>query len=358
MTDDRPACLCYHGLMKAQTEPLIFDRSDGQELRINMISPWLKRHHEALGLTSPAKIVKLSLDGGFTCPNRDGSKGTGGCLFCSESGSGDMASSLDGAPGAIGDALSRQIRLLSKKWPAGKYDVRYMAYFQSHTNTYAPVSQLRAKFEAALEVPGVVGLAIATRPDCIPDDVLDLLAELNEKTFLWVELGLQTIHDETARAMNLCHCLADYDDAVRRLSARGIRVVTHLILGLPGETRGMMLDSVRHACRSLDPAGGTSGGADRHIFGLKLHMLNVVRGSGLARTQPDYVPFRSMEDYIDLLISALEIIPPDITLHRISGDAPRSTLIAPAWSYKKRTILNNIHKELRLRGTWQGAALR
>jgi len=330
-------CGDYCGKIIAMKTPIIFDTSDGQELRINMISSWLKSHYEELGLAAPAKIVKLSLDGGFTCPNRDGSKGTGGCLFCSESGSGDMASTIED-----------QIKLLSDKWPADKYNLKYMAYFQSHTNTYAPVEELQEKFEAALKVPDIVGLAIATRPDCIPDDVLDLLTELNEKTFLWVELGLQTIHDTTARAMNLCHNLADYDDAVRRLTDRGIRVVTHLILGLPGETREMMLDSVRYACRSID---GTAG---RHIFGLKLHMLNLVRGSGMAQAMPDYVPFDSMEEYIDLLIEALEIIPPGITLHRISGDAPRATLIAPDWSYKKRTILNAIHRELRQRDTWQG----
>ena len=244
--------------------------------------------------------------------------------------------------------MHRQIQLLSEKWPADKYDVKYLAYFQSHTNTYAPVEELRQKFEAALEAPDVVGLAIATRPDCLPDDVLDLLSELNEKTFLWVELGLQTIHDETAQAMNLCHTLADYDDAVLRLTARGIRVVTHLILGLPGESREMMLESVRYACRPIGDA------ADSCIFGLKLHMLNVVRGSGMAQTMPDYIPFDSMEEYIDLLIAALEIVSPEITLHRISGDAPRSTLIAPAWSYQKRTILNNIHREMRQRNTWQG----
>ena len=320
-------------------EPIIFDTSDGQQLRINMISPWLKHHYAELGLDRPAKIVKLSLDGSFTCPNRDGSKGTGGCLFCSESGSGDMASRT----------AEEQIRLLSGKWPADKYNLKYIAYFQSHTNTYAPVDELRKIFEAALETPDVVGLAIATRPDCIPEDALDLLTELNEKTFLWVELGLQTIHDKTASAMNLCHSLADYDDAVERLTSRGIRVVTHLILGLPGETREMMLDSVRHACRPVSFGGGYG-----RVFGLKLHMLNVVRGSGMAQTMPDYIPFDSMDEYIDLLISALEIIPPEITLHRISGDAPRATLIAPAWSYQKRTILNTIHKEMRLRNTWQG----
>ena len=320
--------------------PIIFDSSDGQDLRINMISPWLKKRFGC-------KVIKLALDGGFTCPNRDGSKGCGGCLFCSESGSGDMASSLRDGSGAdaIAEALSDQIDLLSRKWPEAKY----LAYFQSHTNTYAPVSELREKFEPALEHPDVLGIAVATRPDCLPDDVIDYLAELNKKTFLWVELGLQTIHDETARAMNLCHNLADYDDAVARLTARGIRVVTHLILGLPGETQEMMEQSVRYVC------GGSTD--ETNIFGLKLHMLNVVKGSGLCETMPDYVPFDSIEEYVDLLIDMIEIIPSDITIHRISGDAPRSTLIAPEWSYKKRTILNMIHNQMRLRNTWQGKSL-
>ena len=381
-------------------DPIIFDTSDGQELRINMISPFLKKQFGR-------KIVKLSLDGGFTCPNRDGSKGTGGCLFCSESGSGDMASctidtagstvdtpgstvgtagstvdtedSTVGTPGStspgsadwsvrvsdITSALDRQIRLLSDKWP----DAGYIAYFQSHTNTYADVNYLRQLFYGALEHPEVVGIAIATRSDCISDDVLELLHELNQKTFLWVDLGLQTIHDETAKAMNLCHTLADYDDAVARLTECGIRVVTHLILGLPGEDRQMMLDSVRYVCSHtnngisgnlcLDEAvpNKSDSSSTQHIFGIKLHMLNVVKGSGMEVAYPGYIPFETMDDYIDILIDCIENIPPDITVHRISGDAPRSILIAPEWSYRKRTILNEIHRQMRLRNTWQGKAL-
>ena len=335
-----------------QNKPIIFDTSDGQELRINMISPYLKKQFGR-------KIVKLSLDGGFTCPNRDGTKGTGGCLFCSESGSGEMASRTGASncePVSSSDviqniraAMDAQIKLLSDKWP----DAGYIAYFQSHTNTYADVNYLRQLFYGALEHPDVVGLAIATRSDCLPEDVLDLLDELNQKTFLWVELGLQTIHDSTAKAMNLCHTLADYDDALRRLTERNIRVVTHLILGLPGESRQMMLDSVRYVC------GSHSGFLESspHTFGIKLHMLNVVKGSGLAEAYPDYVPFETMDEYIDLLIEAIENIPPDITVHRISGDAPRSILIAPEWSFRKRTILNEIHRQMRLRNTWQGKAL-
>ena len=311
--------------------PVIFDTSDGQDLRINMIGSWLKRRFGR-------KIVKLSIDGGFTCPNRDGSKGWGGCVFCSDSGSGDLASSISGDD--IAAALEEQIQPLSVKWPRAGY----IAYFQSHTNTYGPAEKLRELFTAALRHPDVIGLAVATRPDCLSDEALDVLAELGEQTFLWVELGLQTIHDETARAMNLCHTLADYEDAVRRLHARGLRVVTHLILGLPGETREMMLDSVRYVCRQQNG----------QLFGLKLHMLNVVSNSALPSRYPDYDPFPSIDVYTDLLIEALELIPPEITIHRISGDAPRPVLIAPEWSWRKRTILNEVHRKMRTRNTWQG----
>ena len=312
--------------MSQKNLPLIFDTSDGQQLRINTVNTYLKNKFGA-------KVAKLSLDGKFTCPNRDGSKGTGGCLFCSASGSGDMAA----GSGDISDDIDSQIRLLSDKWP----DASYLAYFQSHTNTYAPADELRRKFFEALEHPAISGIAIATRPDCIPDDVLELLKELNEKTFLWVELGLQSIHRPTMEAMNLCYTLEDYDKAARRLISANIRVVTHLILGLPGESSEMMLESVKHVC-------------NEKIFGIKLHMFNLVKGSQMEKTHPGYVSFKSIDEYTDLLISALELIPPDITLHRISGDAPRSTLIAPEWSYKKRTILNTIHREMKNRNTWQG----
>ena len=351
---------------------VIFDRSDGQDLRINSISTYLKTRFGG-------KVVKLSVDGGFTCPNRDGSKGVGGCAFCSSSGSGDMAS---GSGDPLAD-LDSQIALLSSKWPHAKY----IAYFQSHTNTYAPVDVLRAKFERALSHPEVVGIAIATRPDCLPPEVVDYLTELSSRTFLWVELGLQSIHPATQQAMNLCYTTADYDAAVATLLDRGIRVVTHLILGLPGETREDMAASVRHVCAvggfgetagsSADAASDAISGAASDaisgaasdaisgaascghaeapgLFGLKLHMFNLVSGSPMATTHPDYVSFSSIEEYIDTVIEMIELVPAGITLHRISGDAPRSTLIAPEWSYRKRTILNGIHKEMRRRDTWQG----
>ena len=323
------------------TKPIIYDKSDGQQLRINMISPWLKNHYTDLGLETPAKIIKLSIDGGFTCPNRDGSKGTGGCLFCSETGSGDMASRACSGED-VRRALGEQIELLSRKWPGGKYNLKYIAYFQSHTNTYAPLEKLQELFESALSHPDVAGIAIATRPDCIGEDVLDYLEELNRRTFMWVELGLQTIHRETSDKMNICCSREEYDDAVKRLEERGIRTVTHLILGLPGETREMILESVKHV--ALRPG----------CFGMKFHMLNVVKGSGMEQKYADYVPFETIEDYVNLLIEVIENVPPEVTIHRISADAPRNILIAPEWSYKKRTILNTVHNTMREKNSWQG----
>ena len=276
-----------------------------------------------------AKVIKLSLNAGFTCPNRDGSKGFDGCIFCSELGSGDMASDING-----------QIELLSKKWTTDKY----IAYFQSYTNTYAPVSELKEKFYSAIKHPGVVGIAIATRPDCLSSDVLTLLDELNKKTFLWVELGLQTVHDETAKNINRCYHFSDFDTAMKKLSALEVKSVVHLILGLPGETKEQMLESVKIVCK-YNP------------FGIKLHLLNIIEGSAITTLYPEYVPFDSIDEYVNLVCDALEIIPPDITIHRLTADAPRKLLIAPKWSYKKRTILNNIYKEMKSRGSWQGCKL-
>jgi uncharacterized protein len=281
------------------------------------------------------KIVKLSLDAGFTCPNRDGTKGTGGCSFCSPGGSGELAGDMD-----------EQMGMLSSKWPAAK---GYLAYFQSHTNTYAPVERLRQLYEEALACPGIVGLAIATRPDCLGDDVLDLLDELNQKTFLWVELGLQTIHNHTAEEMNRGYPLSQYDDAVIALDRLNIRTVVHLILGLPGESRYDMARSVEYVTRPL-PGG-------RRIYGIKLHLLNVVKGSALARTHPEFIPFDSPDEYINLVCDLLPLIPSEITIHRLTGDVPRSLLIAPQWSYKKRTILNGIVHEMIRRGKKQGCDL-
>lgn len=292
------------------------------EERYNTISTWLKKQFGQ-------KTVKLSIDGGFTCPNRDGTKSTGGCIFCSSMGGGDFASTI-----------SSQISLIADKWPNAKY----IAYFQNHTNTYAPADELRRKYYDALSDPLISGIAIATRPDCLPDDVLDLLSEINESHFLWVELGLQSIHEKTGELINRCCSLEDYDKAIKALNDRGIRTVVHLILGLPGETRQDMTDSVSYVAKS---------GA----WGLKLHMLNVVKGSLMETLYKDYNSFDSIEEYVNFVCDLLEIIPPEIVIHRLTADAPRKILITPEWSYRKRTILNGINAELKRRGTYQGSAL-
>lgn len=298
--------------------------------RYNSISDFLKKEFGG-------KTVKLSVDAGFTCPNRDGSKGTGGCAFCSEGGSGELAAHSS----SMAESVTEQIDRLSAKWP----DANYIAYFQSFTNTYAPVEVLKERYYAALDDPRISGIAIATRPDCLPDDVLDLLEDINKEHFTWVELGLQSVHRETQDAMNLCYTTEDYDRAVSELKKRGIRFVTHLILGLPGETEEMMFESLHRVCD--DPS--------KRPFGLKLHLMNIVKTSPLYKAMPDYIPFVSMDEYVDLAVRCLEIIPPEITIHRLTGDVPRKILASPEWSYRKRTILNAINKELVIRGSCQGA---
>ncbi|MCF0150271.1 MAG: TIGR01212 family radical SAM protein [Firmicutes bacterium] len=275
------------------------------------------------------RVVKLSLDGGFTCPNRDGSKGTGGCIFCSAAGSGDFA-------GSVPD----QIRLLSRKWP----DAVYIAYFQNFTNTYAPVERLRALWEEALSYPGVIGLAIATRPDCLPAEVLELLEEFNRKTFLWVELGLQTSNEETGKLINRCCTNEDFEAAMAALHQRSIRTVVHLILGLPGETREDMLASARYT-------------ASHRPFGIKLHMLHVMKGTPIAALYPDRCPLLSMKEYISVICDILQLLPQQITIHRLTGDAPKELLIAPDWTRNKHAVLNGIQQELKRRGTYQGSDL-
>lgn len=301
--------------------------------RYNSISDFLKNEFGH-------KTVKLSIDAGFTCPNRDGTAGYGGCAFCSEGGSGELASHAASSDTDYSASITEQISRLSEKWP----DAVYLAYFQSFTNTYAPVEVLRERYYAALNDPRISGIAIATRPDCLGDDVLDLLEEINRDHFMWVELGLQSTHAETLEAMNTCYTYEEYEKAADSLISRGIRVVTHLILGLPGETEEMMLESVRRVC-------------SRSVFGLKLHLMNIVKTSPLYRAMPDYVPFGSIEEYADLVVRCLEIIPPEVTIHRLTGDVPRRILISPEWSYRKRTILNMINSELKRRDTCQGAAL-
>lgn len=288
-------------------------------MRINTLNQALKKEFGE-------KVVKLSIDAGFTCPNRDGSKGFGGCTFCSSRGSGDKASTIDD-----------QIALLSVKWPNAKY----LAYFQNYTGTYAPVSKLRELYYGALDDSRILGLAIATRSDCIDDECLKLLDEINKEYFLWVELGLQTIHEDSARRLNLCHTLGDYDETISKLNALNIRTVTHLILGLPGESKHDMKMSVRHAIKS-------------NTWGLKLHLLNMISGTKLAKDLPDYLPFESMDEYAELVCDLLEIIPYNMVMHRLSADSPAKILIAPKWAYRKRLVLNTINQKLKDRDSWQG----
>lgn len=285
----------------------------------NSISSYLKKEFGE-------KTIKLSIDGGFTCPNRDGTKSFAGCKFCSSNGSGEFATNIDD-----------QINLLSDKWPNAKY----LAYFQNHTNTYASVNVLRKKFTSALSHPMISGIAISTRPDCISDEVLDYLDEINRKHFMWVELGLQSIHEKTQREMNLCYNTHDYNQALSRLSSRGIKVVSHLILGLPGETKEDIYESVKYV-------------SDSSTWGLKLHMLNVVKGSVMEKEYINYSSFKTISEYVDLVCNLLEIIPPHIVIHRLTADAPRKILISPSWSYNKRTILNGIQHEMLRRGSTQG----
>ena len=290
----------------------------------NAIGPYLKKQFGG-------RVAKLALDGGFTCPNRDGSKGTGGCTFCSEDGSGRFTG-----------PLTEQKARLADKWPE---DTEYIAYFQNFTGTYAPADRLRDLWEEALALPGCVGLAVATRPDCLPPDVLDLLEEFDLKTFLWVELGLQTACEQTAAAFHRCYKNADFEEAMRNLSARGIKAVIHLILGLPGEDKRQVMSSAEYVS-SFRP------------FGVKLHMLHLMEGTVMGEQYKNApFPLFSQEEYVSLVVDILERLPQDVTVHRVTGDAPREDLIAPLWTGHKKAVLRAVQQEFRRRGTFQGCKL-
>lgn len=300
--------------------------------RYNAIGSYLKKEFGY-------KVIKLSLDGGFSCPNRDGTLSNDGCIFCSEKGSGDFTSS---SVLNINEQLTEQISLLKKKWPSGKY----IAYFQSYTNTYGEINDLKTIFYQALSHPDVIGLAIATRPDCLSDDVLELLSELNKKTYLWIELGLQSIHEKTAILINRCYPLSTFERAVENLNKYNIRIVVHLIFGLPNESKDEILESVRYM-------------SEKNIFGIKIHLLHVLENTRLAEIYEKGI-FRTLEkdEYIQLVVDALELIPPNITIHRLTGDAPWRSLVAPKWSTDKKGILNGIDKELLKRNSRQGIQLK
>jgi len=281
------------------------------------------------------KIYKVSLDGGFTCPNRDGKVSRGGCIFCSENGSGDFtATKLK----SIHAQIEEQIDLVSKKYKGDKY----IAYFQNFTNTYAEVSYLRKIYEEALSHEKIVGLAIATRPDCLGDDVLELLAELNKKTFLWVELGLQTLNDDVAKYFNRAYETEIYKEASEKLNKLNIKFVTHIIIGLPKEENDDYLKTAVFAQNC-----GT--------WGIKLHLMYVVKNTPLEKLYLNGdLKVNTKEEYVEKVVNVLENISSEIVVHRLTGDGDRETLVAPLWSIKKIDVLNSIHKELKRRNTYQG----
>lgn len=277
------------------------------------------------------KLYKIALDGGFTCPNRDGTIDTRGCIFCSGSGSGEFAGDCTMS---ITQQIERGKEQVRKKIKSG----RYIAYFQAFTNTYAPVGKLRSLYMEAINHKDIAVLSIATRPDCLPDEALDLLCECNQIKPVWVELGLQTINPSTAAYIRRGYPLPVYDDAVRRLKACGIEVITHVILGLPGESRRDMLDTVSYVGRS-------------HADGIKLQLLHVIRGTDLEK---DYREGKfetlTFESYVELVADCIALLPENMVIHRMTGDGDKRTLVAPMWSTDKKRVLNAIHRAVSQKG--------
>ena len=298
------------------------------------------------------KVYKLALDGGFTCPNRDGTLGSKGCIFCSAGGSGDFAEDRTlSITQQIENGKRRVVAKMPKNKESANKDLtnnnatnketnidtnKYIAYFQAFTNTYGPIERLRALYTEAINHPDIVAVSIGTRPDCLPDEVLDLLDELNHIKPIWVELGLQTIHEKTAKYIRRGYPLSVYDKAVQDLLSRNIEVITHVILGLPGESKEDMLETVKYV--------GESG-----VQGIKLQLLHVLQNTDLAR---DYAAglFECMtqDEYINLVSDCLDILPDDIIIHRLTGDGPKRTLIAPEWSKDKKKVLNALNQKLGL----------
>jgi len=282
-----------------------------------------------------SKIFKVSLNAGFTCPNRDGKVGTKGCIYCSSLGSGDYA-------GNVNDNLLKQFddikEIMSKKWPNSKY----IGYFQANTNTYAPLNILKEKYELILKQDNVVGLSIATRPDAITDECVDYLEELSKKTYLTVELGLQTIHEKTSLLINRCHTLESFYYMVEKLRSRNINVVVHIINGLPYETREMMIETIKYL-NNLD------------IQGIKIHMLHILKNTELANLyKKEQFHVLSKEEYVDIVCEQLEYLRPEIVINRITGDPKASDLVEPEWLIKKFGVLNEIDKAMVKKDIYQG----
>lgn len=286
------------------------------------------------------KLYKISLNGGFTCPNRDGTLGSRGCIFCSAGGSGDFAEDPHASITAQIEAGKKKVE---KKMKSGGH---YIAYFQAYTNTYAPLERLEALFTAAISHPDIRVLSVATRPDCIPEETVALLARLNRIKPVWVELGLQTIHEESARYIRRGYPLAVYEDALRRLKEASLTVITHVILGLPGETREDMLETIKYLAKGIK---------DTRTDGIKLQLLHVLRNTDLAE---DYLAGRfsvmTLEEYLPLLADCVRRLPPDMVVHRITGDGPKSLLLAPLWTGNKRLVLNAITRYFKEEQVQQG----
>ena len=281
------------------------------------------------------KVFKLSLNAGFTCPNLDGTKGYGGCIYCSKTGSGEFG-------GDKLKSLTEQVSDMKKIVNKKNIPCKYIGYFQARTNTYAPVEILKKRYEEVLACPDIIGLNIATRCDAITDECLDYLEELNKKTFLTIELGLQTIHSKTSLLINRCHTLDEFDDMVRKLRERHINVVIHIINGLPNETEEMMLETARHL-NKLD------------IQGIKIHMLHIIKDTEMAKLYMDKnFHVLTKEEYIDIVIKQLEILDPKIVINRITSDPDKEMLLEPAWLIDKCQLLNDIDKEMKKRNTYQG----
>jgi len=285
--------------------------------------------------TYGGKVYRLSLNAGCSCPNRDGKLGVGGCTFCSEGGSGDFAADYNVS---IATQIAEAKTRIQKKTDCNQF----IAYFQAYTNTYAPLSHLRRVFTEALEQPEIVGLSIGTRSDCLSDEVLDLLKELSARKPIWIELGLQTIHASTHARLNTHTTVEQFDLSVQQLQACNIPVIAHVILGLPGETREMIKETIKHV-------------ASLPVSGIKLQLLHILKGTKLA-SEYEKEPFSlfELEEYCDFVIDCLEILPPNMVIHRLTGDGPRQLLIAPLWSTDKKRVLNTIQKRLKERNTWQG----
>lgn len=304
------------------------------------------------------KLYKIAIDAGFTCPNRDGTLHTRGCIFCSAGGSGDFAvktyseknamqvhavSYCDASVKSVSEQIKEGLSLFKEK----HIGTRFIAYFQAYTNTYAPVEHLRTLYSQTLSHPDMAGISIATRPDCLPKECLELLSELQAQfpdKFIWIELGLQTMHENTADFIRRGYSLSVFENAMEELTARNIPVIVHVILGLPGETTDMQYSTISYL-NKWKP------------FGIKLQLLHILKGTDLAdyhANPSNHFNALTKQDYLDLLIGCIERLSPDMVIHRVTGDGPKDLLIAPTWSLNKRDVLNSLHKQMKEQGAYQG----